>query len=352
MNKSIRDNPFLFACGVPRSGTTLLQRMLNSHPDLAVANDTHFIPRALELTDKTLIATAQRGAPLPLTAKLAANVRDYHRFYRLGLDSQEFADASKQAETYQELVASLYDLYAHKANKPLAGEKTPDYLRRLDLLHGLFPAAKLVHLVRDGRNVALSLRQWAKADKGPGRIALWDEKPIAVSALWWRWLVLAARSQAARIDPAVYCEVHYETLVDEPIACMQSLCQFLELDYSEQMINYHRGKSKSSSSLSAKSAWLAPQPGLRNWQSDMTSDELELFEAIAGDALEEFGFEVANASFSRRTRNIAATCESWWNEHFLPKHEAENLADDILPHSDKEHVAVRCPDLPPVKGSR
>ncbi len=341
MIQSKNDNPFLFACGVPRSGTTLLQRMLNNHPELAVANDTHFIPRALELADKSLLDVAKSGVPIPLTATLAAQVRDYHRFYRLGLDEREFDFVSNQAATYQELVSGLYSLHAQKANKSLAGEKTPDYLRRLDVLHGLFPAAKLIHLLRDGRDVALSLRQWAKPDKGPGRIALWNEQPIAVCALWWRWLVIAARKQAAQLPPASYCEIHYNHLVHDPAESMRSLCQFLQLDYSDQMIDYHRGKTKSNGSLSAKSAWLAPQSGLRNWKTDMASDELELFEALAGDALVEFGFEIANTSISPRTRAIADNCESWWTQYFLSKHPTEHSIE-----SKKKSLSTKTDALP------
>ena len=68
--------------------------------------------------------------------------------------------------------------------KPLAGEKTPDYARNLPLLHSLFPWAKFVHLIRDGRNVALSTLEWANEGKGPGRIGLWQEEPVAVCS-WW-----------------------------------------------------------------------------------------------------------------------------------------------------------------------
>ena len=153
---STGSNPFLFACGVPRSGTTLLQRMLNSHPQLAVANDSHFIPRALELTDKSLVARAVAGLPVPLTEELAGNVRDYHRFHRLGISPEQFSRAVSESDTYQALVSNLYILHGRNEGKPLAGEKTPDYARRLALLHGMFPRARLIHLIRDGRNVSNS----------------------------------------------------------------------------------------------------------------------------------------------------------------------------------------------------
>jgi hypothetical protein len=320
MNQINSDNPFLFACGVPRSGTTLLQRMLNSHPELAVANDSHFIPRALELTDKSLLNVAESGQPIPLTDELVNSIRRYHRFWRLGLSATNFEAVREQATTYQQLVAGLYACHAKDSGKKLAGEKTPDYVRRLSLLNGLFPSAKLIHLVRDGRNVALSLLQWATPRKGPGRIEMWEEHPVAVCALWWKWMVLESRRQAAEIDEAALIEISYEELVADPEKSMRDLCGFLDLKFSPQMTEFHKGKSKTDSSLSAKKAWLAPQSGLRNWAADMEPAELELFEALAGDALHAFGYPVHHSGFSSQTKEIAHGCETWWEENFLSRH--------------------------------
>ncbi len=313
------NNPFLFACGVPRSGTTLLQRMLNHHPDLAVANDTHFIPRALELTNKSLIQKAQAGLPIELTPELINNVRNYHRSWRLGIDENEFFAVAANSETYQQLVSGLYGSLTRNSNKRLAGDKTPDYLRRLELLHGLFPAAKLIHILRDGRDVALSLLQWATPNKGPGRIGLWEQQPIAVCAMWWRWFVMAAREQVASIKPTSYYEIKYEQLVREPEHSVRDACEFLGLEFSGQMLEFHCGKSKRSAGHSAKSAWLAPQSGLRNWRADMRCDQVELFEALASDALQEFGYELRHRKYSSQTMANSERCRAWWAEHFLPK---------------------------------
>ena len=54
--------------------------------------------------------------------------------------------------------------------KELAGEKTPDYVRNLPLLFSLFPRAKTIHIIRDGRDVALSTLKWASVKKGPDLI--------------------------------------------------------------------------------------------------------------------------------------------------------------------------------------
>ncbi len=328
MTQPSTKNPFLFACGVPRSGTTLLQRMLNSHPELAVANDTHFIPRALELTDKTLVGEAQAGSKIDLTEELAANVFQYHRFKRLGLSVEEFDSVKSRSTTYQELVGGLYSAFGANQNKHLGGEKTPDYVRRIRLLHGLFPNSKLIHIVRDGRDVALSLLDWATPTKGPGKLELWNQYPIGVCALWWKWFVEEARLQSADLPDSSYLELHYKNLVEQPEQQMRLACEFLRLEYSSAMIEYHRGKSKATKKISAKSAWLAPQKGLRDWRVDMAPEQVELFELLAGDALKQYGFSLFNSKYADRTVESAEVCVAWWEKHFLPKHRKQQAKAD------------------------
>src|SRR5262245_32654294 len=165
-------NPYLFVVGCPRSGTTLLQRMLDAHPQLAVANDSHFIPRVFRKLDA--------AGDVPLTTEIIAAVENYHRFYRLGLSHELVERAAATAGTYSQFVAALYTEFAGMCGKQLGGEKTPDYVRHVTLLHRLFPQAKFIHIIRDGRDVMLSTLEWAKEDKGPGRLALWKEAPVAV----------------------------------------------------------------------------------------------------------------------------------------------------------------------------
>ncbi len=319
-------NPFLFACGVPRSGTTVLQRMLNHHPEMAIVNDSHFIPRALELTNNLLVDQAVRGKTIPLTPELVHNARTYHRFWRMDLTAREFELALNRADTYQQFVSGLYDAFAIKSQKPLAGEKTPDYVRRLSLLHGLFPAAKLIHLVRDGRDVALSLMDWATPTKGPGRFPFWKEQPTAVCALWWKWLVMAARTQQSQLAVNIFLEIRYERLVAHAAATMREVCDFLEVPYHDRLIEYHQGKSKNNPELSTKSAWLAPKAGLRNWRTDMETEQVALFEALAADALAAHGYELSVTKFSDQTLETARKCQSWWNQNFLTKHESKNAS--------------------------
>ncbi len=313
------ENPCLFAVGVPRSGTTLLQRMLDHHGQLAVANDTHFIPRVLEKTNRQNIRNAELGQEIPLEpAHVEATIR-YHRFRRLGLTDDDVVHAGRSANTYAQFVSLLYDRFAKSQGKAMSGEKTPDYVRRLPLLSSLFPNAKFLHIIRDGRDVALSLLNWAHATKGPGKIELWEQQPLAVCALWWEWLIRQGRTAAKQWPMESYLELNYETLIDKPVNAMCEVTAWLRIDFDPHMTEFHRGKAKRDAHLSAKSAWLSPQKGLRNWRRDMTDSQIELFEALAGDTLAELGYARQCTDISNPTERLARRCRAWWRENFWIK---------------------------------
>ncbi len=310
---AISANPYVFIGGCPRSGTTLLQRMLDNHPDLAVANDTHFIPRALRKSAPELVNAALNGELIPLTDQLVSSVWEYHRFYRLGLSRTQFVAAAENTHSYQALVSRLFDQFALHRGKPLAGEKTPDYIREMPLLHGLFPQARLVHIVRDGRDVALSLKDWATPHKGPGRLTMWDVDPLAVAALWWNEFV-EVTGDVDQMAGIIYL-MKYEQLVDDAAEQLSGLCQFLGLSYSEKMSEFHAGKQpepKSSQGLSAKSQWLPATKGLRDWRTQLSQEDIAVFEVLAGDALERLGYERSGKLPTARAADRARRAQTWW----------------------------------------
>jgi len=302
---SFNQNPYVFVVGCPRSGTTLLQRMLDHHPQLAVANDSHFIPRAIgDITDKT---------DPPLTPELVERVRCYRRFTRLGLSDVIVFEAAERAQTYSEFVSALYSEYGRLHGKPLAGEKTPDYVRYLSLLHALFPWVRSIHIIRDGRDVALSTLEWAREDKGPGRFELWREEPVVVCALWWCWQVITGMEDGKALGPDRYREIKYEDLIARPDEILRGITVFLELPYCREMLDYHLGKISYEPGLSAKKAWLPPTPGLRDWRTQMTERDVELFEAIAGDFLFALGYERRVNTISPGITAVAKRCQMWWD---------------------------------------
>ena len=304
----MQQNPYVFVVGCPRSGTTLLQRILTHHPLLEVVNDSHFIPRALKGERDELDHT------MPLTAELAERAITYHRFHRLGIDEAVARSLIHQASTYSQFVGMLYGQVAQQAGKPFAGEKTPDYVRSLPLLHRLFPDARILHIIRDGREVALSLRDWATPTKGPGKIAMWDDNRLAVAAMWWEWQVRAALEARATLAPSTYHEIRYDDLVTDTDAAMRTATTFLGLPFEQAMLDDHVGRQRPKEGRSAKGAWLPPTSGLRDWRTQYTDDELALVDLLIGDVLAELGFELAGAQPSDEIREQAAALRSRWQQ--------------------------------------
>lgn len=307
--------PYVFIVGCPRSGTTLLQRMLDSHPQLAVANDTHFIPRAVQKLGLT--------SNLRLTAPLVEFVRHYRRYPRLGLPDAAIDNAASTAETYPEFISNIYRQFAEAKAKPLSGEKTPDYVKNLPMLNHLFPEARFIHIYRDGRDVALSTLEWATNSKGPGRLEYWKESPVGVSALWWKQQVSTGREDGASIGADRYLEVCYELLVDQPEDELRRIADFLDLPYTEKMIRFHRGKQRNGVGLSAKSAWRPVTPGLRNWRQDLKGLDLEVFELLAGDLLRQLNYELGIATASDQAKDIASELTVWW-QTFLARRKRQH----------------------------
>lgn len=296
-----RRSPYVFVVGCPRSGTTLLQRMLDHHPLLAVANDTHFIPRAID----------PEGGDVPLTPGIVDRVLAYHRFPRLGLPEHAVRRAAAGSGSYADFVSALYEMLASRRSKALGGEKTPDYVRHLPLLNRLFPWTRFLHIVRDGRDVALSALEWASPTKGPGRFALWRDDPVAVCALWWRWQV-SLGVDGGRDASGRYLEVRYEDLVTDPGRIMGDVCRFLDLPFAPETVSFHVGREREGPRLSAKSAWRPPTPGLRDWRAQMPGGDVALFEALAGDVLSDLGYERTTGTPSTALRARADRYREWW----------------------------------------
>ncbi|MCI0334963.1 MAG: sulfotransferase [Planctomycetes bacterium] len=299
--------------------------MLNSHPQLAVANDTHFIPRALEIVDPRLIDAILEEGDIPLTEDLVHSACRYHRFGRLGLSDDCARQAASRSNTYRQFVCELYAALASKHDKPLAGEKTPDYVRWLPLLHTLFPWSRSIHIVRDGRDTALSLIDWGNETRGPGRFDLWREQPLVVAALWWKWQVQHGLTAATRLESSRHLLVHYERLVESPEVELRRVAVFLKIPFASEMLRFHEGRRHDQAGLSAKQAWLPPTPGLRDWRRQMNRADWQLFETLVGDTLAQLGYPTDGDPPSTALVRLADEYRDRWHSALARRHSRDRF---------------------------
>jgi hypothetical protein len=190
-------------------------------------------------------------------------------------------------------VSGIFDLYGRAQGKEFVGDKTPIYGLEMPLLHRLWPWAKFVHLIRDGRDVCLSVRGWKRKDGGTGleeNFTTWAEDPVTTAAVWWTWRVRLAREHGQPLGPGLYYELRYEALVHHPAEECAKLCAFLGVPYDDAMLRFHEGHTKNKPGFSTKKAWLPITPGLRDWRNQMPAEDTERFEAAAGGLLDELGY--------------------------------------------------------------
>lgn len=294
-------NPYMFVVGAARSGTTLLQRMLDAHPQLAVVNETYWLPRKYRertgLTRQGMVTEAL----LPLL--LASS-----KFARMGFDEGDLEQllAEMRPVRYEDFVARVFDLYAERAGKPLAGDKTPGYVRRIERVHELWPEARFVHIVRDPRDVCLSMLDWRSGERTAGQYGTWSMDPVVSTALYWRYSVAAGREAGAAIGESLYHEVRYEDLVANPTRELQRICGFLALPYNSSMTRFHEGRTRVKAGRSSKAQWLPPTQGLRTWRTQLPQEDVERVEVAIGGLLVEAGYERACGSESPAARRRVA----------------------------------------------
>jgi hypothetical protein len=282
------DQPAPFIVGTGRSGTSLLRLMFDSHPDLAIPPETEFIHRLR----KTWLDSGEQLEPV------VATLVGSRRWVDFGLREDELRERLEAGSvaTLPELIRCFYRLYAERQGKRRWGDKTPNYVLLIPQIASLLPEARFISVVRDGRDVALSiLSMW------------WGPSSVDEAASWWRERVLAARGAAAS-HPCV--EVRYEDLVANPERELLRLCRFIQLDYRPEMIDSHarahaylerlhdlREPAVSAATRRSINVQLTEPVNasrVERWRSEMSEADRRRFEAIAGDTLEEFGYEVGS----------------------------------------------------------
>ena len=285
--------PVPFVVGVTRSGTTLLRLMLDAHPELAIPPETHFVPQLIK-------AAKKRGA----SADDVANVVIEHRqFGDFGLDDEvlraRFHDLSKVDPS--SAVRTFFELYAEREGKQRWGDKTPNYIKRMRQIQRWVPEARFVHMIRDGRDAALSRR----------KRLLKEPPPMDLVAHRWQRKIEKARTDSN--DLSHYMELRYEDLLTDTEGSLRRVCEFLDLAFDPVMLTYHESAEQRMAEMHRdlpeepgkplrpadhrKEAHLLtskpPDPTrIAQWKQNMDAADIAAFEATAGGLLAELGYDL------------------------------------------------------------
>jgi hypothetical protein len=267
--------------------------MLDAHPELAIPPETHFAP-------DVIAACRSRG-------------RSPERVLETMTSAGRWADFDVDADTLLERLRGLrrldggealrafYELYAEGRGKPRWGDKTPIYVTSMRDIGGVLPEARFIHVIRDGRDVALS--RWKRAVKG--------RAPAEKVARTWRRRINKARKQARALPH--YIEVRYEDLVTDTEPTLRRVCELAELDFDPVMLRYYEDASERLASMARdlpdseggvrhsgdermQAHALTSRPPtderIAVWRKEMSVEDRAAFAEVAGDLLAELGYEV------------------------------------------------------------
>jgi hypothetical protein len=274
LSETQENTPF-FVVSAPRSGSTLLRVMLNRHSRLCVPPESHFIPQLI-----------RNFGEAPKASAFWQALRPHPRFdkWPVNFDALEARLRTVPAD-WNALFSAVFMQVTEEQGKARWGDKTPDYVQHVGLLHRVFPEAKFIHLVRDGRDVASSLL------KVP-----WWEGSAARAARYWRKLVDKGRMAGRRLPEGHYLEMCYEHLVTEPEKTLREICAFLNESFEPAMLSYYE-----SSDESVKESQLAWHENLKRpvtadsigrWRRDLSPRDAGLCELFARDLLREYRYPI------------------------------------------------------------
>jgi hypothetical protein len=275
----------IFVVGCPRSGTTLLQLMLHSHPRIAIPPETRFMldiyERRLEFGDLADPANRRRLAEA-ITGPKAT------RFHELGLDAGEVSKLIADAPpTLGSALGTVLQAYAGRFGKPRWGDKRPAYVMHMDALRRLFPTAQFVHLVRDGRDCVASLKSMP-----------WYHEDSHHAAATWSRAIDLGRKYARTMPAGSYHELRYEDLITRPEQELTALCGFLGEEFHPAMLQPDKAAriavpGRKTWHTGTHEAVNAARAG--TWRDRLDPWEISLCETVLAGGLRHHGYELTGA---------------------------------------------------------
>ena len=292
----------IFVVGCDRSGTTLLSLILSQSPDLYVTLESGFIPDLYENRDDYGDFTSAKSRwyfirDLQKTKATSKTIA----FDIFGISDTEAERLLNQAApcSYADAINALFGKTAHLHDKSRWGNKTPKYVLHLSLLNELFPESKIIHVIRDPRDVAASILK-----------AGWTST-IKETALYWDKRVRAG-IEGRSFGEDRYYELKYESLLKNPGKKISEICNWLNIDFDKKYIEDYKEDGSRSSIVKHEELFdLIGKPidpsRAYAWKKKMSKADVAEIEQINKELIEHLGYEMSghDLPLSRKIYRLA-----------------------------------------------
>jgi sulfotransferase family protein len=279
----------VFVIGYARSGTSLLCRLLRRYLKVSFGTESQFIIRYLH--------ELSRYGDLHQDDNVRRLIADIatERFFVRSRKNWGFAfDCDKaflalEARTYSSVLDAIFGQLAEHNQMGRWGDKTPQYNNHLELLRNLFRDAQFIHVVRDGRDVALSIRQ---TSFGPTN--------ACATGVEWTCALRQIERFSRELPANQFFEVFYEDLITRPAEGMAALAEYLGIDDSDGLLGAYVREHIGGEVRSDNHG---------KWRHELQPRDVERFEAVAGTMLAHLGYELA---FRGNARAVSQREQLYW----------------------------------------
>lgn len=208
----------VFIVGLPRSGTKLLRGLLNRHSMIGIPEaETEFLPhwhrdwsRFGDLTDRAQFRDFYADVKDSAYFRYLKEERNHDRSWEEW--HQRCANGSLPA-----VFEALIRIDTGMGDGGIWGDKSPGYIRHIDLIRHHFPQARIIHIVRDVRDYCLSIQK------------AWGKDPLRAAQRW------VDAIEAIENQPLL--RIRYEDLLEDPKTELSRVCDYLDIEFEESMLH-------------------------------------------------------------------------------------------------------------------
>lgn len=258
----------------------MFRLMLNAHDRLSIPGETWFLSElmdALRLTGPLTDVDVQTARQL---------IQGHWRWEEWGVEDDRLEDALRDLDTptLADVIDTTFRLTVEPDGDAQWGDKTPGYVTEVPRLHTVFPEARFLHVIRDGRDVCLSLKRTG-----------WHGESTWGIARYWADAVSSACRAGRSLPGDQYMEISYERLVQDTENVLREVCEFLGVGFQRGMLDFHETATNELPDRTrqhhSKTHRAPRSQDVRRWEREQPPLQRVIFEAFAGDALAMAGYD-------------------------------------------------------------
>lgn len=308
--------------GHGRSGTSIFSAICRVYLGIGIGTESQFILRFKKCSRRLRRLTSNANDKnLRDVVEAILSEKYFNRIQKFDVAiTADLVLDRLEVRTYEGILDAIFTEVARQMGYRRWGDKSPEYVANLPALLQMFPESQFIHIVRDGRDVALS------AFEQP----LSGIKNVFRAAVDWRDAVAKIQAFEKTLPSGRFLTIKYETLLDNPRNVLRLVIDFLRIkDDSGELLNFAEGQVKRELKAGNHT----------KWKHRMSSKQVRCFDRIAGDLLSAYGYESSSemAHEPKVVESVLANVANTLCQWSYPEYWSLNL----------QRVLVRLYDLKP-----